>query len=88
MQGRTHTLAFWMMWVMTFPYFFATDSTFNVIVSYNPQANWSLAILSLGLNVILAIWQIARIRKHHLNPLKVELWSFMKKPSNQKTLIS
>ena len=88
MQGRAHTLAFWMMWVMTFPYFFATGSTFNVILSYNPQANWTLAILSLALNVILAIWQIARIRKYHLNPLKDEIWSFTKKPSDQKTLIS
>lgn len=88
MQGRAHTLAFWMMWVMTFPYFFATGSTFNVSVSYNPQANWTLAILSLGLNVFLAIWQIIRISKYHLNPLKNEIWKNAKKSSEKSPLAS
>jgi hypothetical protein len=75
MQNRAHTLSFWMMWVMTFPYFFATGSTFNVALSYNPAANWTLALASLGLNVALAVWQVYRIRKYHLNPLKDEIWS-------------
>jgi len=88
MQARAHTLAFWMMWVMTFPYFFATGSTFNVSVSYNPQANWILAILSLGLNVILAIWQIIRISKYHLNPLRDEIWTNAKKSSEKSPLAS
>ena len=75
MQTRAHTLCFWMMWVMTFPYFFAVGSTFNVKVSYNPAANWTLALASLALNVILAIWQVYRIVKYRLNPLKDEIWS-------------
>ncbi|MBS4536538.1 hypothetical protein GOQ29_13010 [Clostridium sp. D2Q-14] len=75
MENRAHTLSFWMMWVMTFPYFFATGSTFNVSVSYNPAANWTISLVSLGLNVILAIWQVYRIIKNRFNPLKDEIWN-------------
>ncbi|MFN7252836.1 MAG: DUF5692 family protein [Anaerobacillus sp.] len=75
MQNRAQTLSFWMMWVMTFPYFFALGSTFNVSVSYNPAANWTLAILSLALNVGLAVWQVYRIVKYRFNPLKDEMWT-------------
>lgn len=75
MQNRAHTLSFWMMWVMTFPYFFATGSTFNVQVSYNPKANWVLALISLIFNVVLIIWQVYRIVKYNLNPLKDEIWN-------------
>lgn len=74
MQNRAATLSFWMMWVMTFPYFFAIGSTFNVAPSYNPAANWSLAILSLALNVVLAVWQVRRILKNRANPLKDEIF--------------
>lgn len=79
MQNRAQTLSFWMMWVMTMPYFFAIGSTFNVSVSYNPAANWSLALASLALNVILAIWQVYRIVKYRLNPLKDEIWNDTRK---------
>jgi len=75
MQNRAQTLSFWMMWVMTVPHFFAVGSTFNVSVSYNPAANWTIALISLGLNVVLAVWQIARIVKYRLNPLKDEIWT-------------
>lgn len=75
MQNRAHTLAFWMMWVMTFPEFFAVGSALNVSVSYNPAANWTIALISLSLNVVLAVWQVTRIVKYKLNPLKDEIWT-------------
>ncbi len=75
MQNRAQTLSFWMMWVMTFPYFFAKGSLFNVSVSYNPAANWTIAIAALALNVTLAVWQVYRIAKYRLNPLKDEIWT-------------
>lgn len=75
MQNRAQMLSFWMMWVMTFPYFFAIGSTFNVSVSYNPAANWTLAIVALMLNAALAVWQVYRIVKYRLNPLKDEIWT-------------
>lgn len=75
MQTRAHTLSFWMMWVMTCPYFFATGSSLNVPLSYNPAANWTLAILALSLNVVLAVIQVARIIRLKKNPLKDEIWS-------------
>lgn len=75
MQNRAQTLSFWMMWVMTFPYFFAVGSIFNVSVSYNPAANWTLAIISLALNVALAVWQVYRIVKYRLHPLKDEIFA-------------
>ncbi|WP_440894804.1 DUF5692 family protein [Amphibacillus sp. Q70] len=55
-------------------YFFATGSYFNVTVSYHAPANWLLAITSLMLNLILAVWQIYRIVKYRRHPLKDELW--------------
>lgn len=78
MQTRAHTLSFWMMWVMTFPYFFATGSALNVPLSYNPAANWTLALLSLGLNVVLGVLQVRRIIKYKKNPLKDEIWTPVK----------
>ena len=75
MQNRAQTLSFWMMWVMTFPYFFAVGSTFNVSVSYNPAANWTLALVALAFNVVLFIWQVYRIVKYRFNPLKDEIWT-------------
>ncbi|WP_353892839.1 DUF5692 family protein [Proteinivorax hydrogeniformans] len=75
MQNRAHTLSFWMLWIMTFPAFFAVGSTFNVSVSYNPTANWILALTSFGLHVILAAWQIYRIVKLRRNPAKGEVWT-------------
>lgn len=74
MQNRAQTLTFWMMWVMTVPHFFAVGSTFNVSVSYNPAANWTIALISLALNVVLAVWQVTRIIKYRLHPLKDEIW--------------
>ncbi|MBS4539409.1 hypothetical protein GOQ27_13110 [Clostridium sp. D2Q-11] len=75
-QNRAHTLSVWMIWVMTFPYFFAgTDSAFRVALSYNPTANWTLALLALTSNALLAIWQLYRIVKYRLNPLNDEIWT-------------
>lgn len=74
MQNRAHTLSFWMLWIMTFPYFFGAG-TFNVGLSYNPAANWTLAGISLALNALLAIWQLYRIVKYRRHPLKDEIWS-------------
>lgn len=82
LQNRAHTLSFWMLWIMTFPYFFASG-TFSVSVSYNPAANWTLAGISLALNGVLAIWQGYRIVKYRLNPLKDEIWTSPKKTINQ-----
>ncbi len=75
LQNRAHTLSFWMMWVMTFPYFFAIGSSFNARVSYNPAANWVLALAALTIHGILAGKQVYRIVKHRLNPLKDEIWT-------------
>lgn len=75
MQNRAATLSFWMMWVMTFPYFFAIGSTFNVAPSYNPIANWSISLLSLALNLYLAGWQLRRILRKRLNPMRDEIFS-------------
>lgn len=86
MQNRAHTLSFWMIWVMTFPYFFATGSTFNVSVSYNPAANWTLAIISLTLHVVLAVWQISRVVKYRRNVLKDEIWSGTKYNNNPSNI--
>jgi hypothetical protein len=86
MQNRAFTLSFWMMWVMSFPYFFAVGSTFNVSVSYNPAANWTLAIVSLGLNLAAAIWQFYRIVKYRMNPFTQEIWKDTKSYQKEEIL--
>lgn len=78
LQHRAATLAFWMMWVMTMPYFFADGSMFKVAVSYNPTAQWIVALASFAANVALAVWQISRIIKNRQNPLKDEIYTDLK----------
>ena len=75
LQHRAATLSFWMMWVMTVPNFFALGSTYNVAPSYNPAANWSIALLSLALNIALTTYQVYRIVKFKRNPLKDEIYT-------------
>lgn len=74
MQNRAHTLSVWMILIMTFPSLFTAGSVLQASLSYNPTANWALAIGSLGLNGTLFVWQTVRICRTKKNPFKDELW--------------
>ena len=74
LQHRAFTLAFWMMFVMSYPSFVDT-SKYAVKSSNNETALFVFSFLALLANVLLISYHIYRIRKYKLNPLKDEIYS-------------
>jgi len=72
LQHRAQTLALWIMFVMTVPSF--ADRIAPVATTHNPKAFFVVSLLSLMSNVALAVYQLYRIRKYRLNPLKDEIY--------------
>lgn len=72
LQHRAHTLAFWVMFVLTFPTF--ADRIAPVFTTHNPVMFFIVSFLSLAFNLGLAIYQFRKIRKEKLNPLKDEIY--------------
>lgn len=72
LQHRAHTLALWIMFVMTIPQF--ADRIAPVSTTHNPTAFFVVSLVSLLLNIGLVVYQFARIRKLKLNPLKDEIY--------------
>ncbi|MDA3943787.1 MAG: DUF5692 family protein [Bacteroidetes bacterium] len=73
LQHRASTLALWIMFVMTVPQF--ADKIAPVPTTHNPQAFFLVSLVALLANVALFVYQIIRIRKKKLNPLKDELYA-------------
>ncbi len=73
LQHRAQTLALWIMFVMTVPQF--ADVLAPIPTTHNPTAFFVVSALALAANAALAIYQLARIRKLHLNPLKDEIYA-------------
>ena len=73
-QHRVHTLALYMMLMMTIPNFFV-DSKFAVASSHSPTAYYVVSILALASNVAVAVYQVITIIKNKKNPLKDDLYS-------------
>ncbi|MBQ8563190.1 MAG: hypothetical protein IJ443_04800 [Firmicutes bacterium] len=73
LQHRAHTLAFWIMFVMTVPTF--ADQIAPVSTTHNPTAFFVVSALSLAFNLGLAIYQFRKIRNKGLHPLKDELYT-------------
>ncbi|MDC7235320.1 MAG: DUF5692 family protein [Spirochaetales bacterium] len=72
LQHRAHTLAFWIMFIMTVPQF--ADRIAPVPTTHNPRAFLIVSILSLASNLALFIYQMVRIRQKKLHPLKDEVY--------------
>lgn len=72
LQHRAHTLAFWIMFVMTVPQF--ADRIAPVHTTHNPEVFFAVSLLSLAANVAVAVWQLVQIRRRHLNPLEDEIY--------------
>lgn len=73
LQHRAHTLALYMMLMLTIPAFFVSG-TFAVSSVYSPTVFWTISIISLLFNVGVAVYQIKTIIKNKKNPLKDEIF--------------
>lgn len=77
LQHRANTLALWMMFTMAVPQF-VTDSPFAVAASHDPAALFTMSAISLAANVAVAVYQIYVIVSRHKNPLRDELFTYLK----------
>ena len=73
LQHRAQTLALWIMFVMTVPQF--ADVLAPIPTTHNPTAFFVVSLIALAANVAVAIWQLTRIRRGKLNPLKDEIYT-------------
>jgi len=73
LQHRASTLALWIMFVMTVPQF--ADKIAPVPTTHNPKAFFVVSFVALLANVALLVYQIIRIKKKKLNPLKDEIYA-------------
>lgn len=73
-QHRVHTLALYMMLMMTIPNFFV-EGKYAVASTHSPVAYYTVSIIALAFNVGVAIYQIKTIVKNKKNPLKDDLYS-------------
>jgi hypothetical protein len=73
-QHRVHTLALYMMLMMTIPNFFV-DSKFAVASTHNPTAYYAVSIIALAANLAVAGYQVWTILKKKKNPLTEDLYS-------------
>lgn len=71
-QHRAHTLALWIMFIMTVPAF--ADKIAPVATTHNPTAFFIVSLISLIVNLAAVIYQFRKIRRNRLNPLKDELY--------------
>lgn len=72
LQHRAQTLAFWAMFVLTVPQF--VDKVAPVATTHNPTAFFIVSFLSLVANLALVIYQLKKVFKNKLNPLKDEIY--------------
>lgn len=73
LQHRAHTLAIWMMIVMSFPDFF-TVGKYAIASSHNPAAYYLVSIIALVFNVGVAAFEIYTVVKMKKNPIKDDVY--------------
>jgi hypothetical protein len=73
-QHRVHTLALYMMLMLTIPNFFVAGK-YAVASTHSSTAYYTVSIIALVFNVGVAIYQIRTIVKNKKNPLKDELYT-------------
>ncbi|MGI5985411.1 MAG: hypothetical protein GXY01_00320 [Clostridiales bacterium] len=73
-QHRVHTLALYMMLMMTIPDFFV-HGKYAVASTHSSTAYYAVSILALAVNIAVGIYQIRTIIKNKKNPLKDDLYS-------------
>ena len=80
LQHRAQTLALWIMFIMTVPQF--ADVLAPIPTTHNPTAFFVVSAIALTANIAVAVWQITRIRRGKLNPLKDEIYTDTKSYQN------
>lgn len=73
-QHRVHTLALYMMLMMTIPNFFV-HGKYAVASTHSATAYYTVSILALAANIAVGVYQIRTIIKNKKNPLKDDLYS-------------
>lgn len=71
LQHRAHTLALWIMFIMTVPQF--ADRIAPVPTTHNPTVFFIVSFIALAANLAVAIYQFNIVRKKKLNPFKDEI---------------
>jgi len=77
LQHRAHTLAVWMMFAMSFPYF-EDISRFAVKSSHNKSALFVVSLISFLSNIAVFIYHYYKIIKFNKNPFKEEIHNDLK----------
>ncbi|WP_239256296.1 DUF5692 family protein [Listeria ilorinensis] len=77
LQHRAQTLAFWMMFTMSFP-MFVGESRFSVASSHSEAALWFVSGLALAANVAVFVYHVYKIVKFKRNPFKQEVYPDLK----------
>ena len=77
LQHRVHTLAVWMMFIMSFPAFIDT-SKYAVKASQNTTALFLVSAIALLANIALVIFHGYKIVKSKRNPFKEEIYKDLK----------
>lgn len=77
LQHRAQTLAFWMMFTMSFPAFVG-DSQFAVASSHSDTSLFVASFLALAANIGVFVYHIYRIKKYKRNVLKEEVYVGLK----------
>ena len=73
LQHRAHTLAFWIMFIMTVPQF--ADRLSPAPTTHNPAAFFIVSLLALVVNAAAVVYQFSVILKNKLNPFKDEIYT-------------
>lgn len=77
LQHRAQTLAFWMMFTMSFPAFVG-ESQFAVASTHSDASLFVASFLSLAANVAVFVYHIYRIKKYKRNVLTEEVYVGLK----------
>ena len=81
MQARVHTLAFYMLALMTVPSVFSVDSPAAVSAIVSPQTSWFVSGLALTANLAFFAYHLSTIIRHRRNPLTQQVHAI--EPSTQ-----
>lgn len=73
MQHRTFTLGINEIFLFTFPMLFV-QSSISVASAWNPTANWTLSLISFGINVSLLVYQAYIVFGKKRNPITEEIY--------------
>lgn len=73
LQHRAQTLGLWIMFIMTVPQF--ADRIAPIPTTHNPAAFFIVSAIALAFNIGVAVYQLVRIRRAKLNPMRDELYA-------------